>query len=176
MNQVAGSEEEIGDTVLACEHKVWQAVIEKDGAAIAALFSDDYIEVTLDGKRVLKDAIVKESPEADEIEEYRIDSEQIVTLSDDSILLNYHLWLSGTCRGVPVIPQDRWATSVWKKVNASWQCSLFQQSHFVRPEPLADGGDKTIQIVPMTVEHVPAAIDLWQMTDGLILTLSLIHI
>ena len=178
LNAVMESGTKLGNTLLLCEHKVWRAVLHKDHAALAALFSDDYIEITLDGKRVLKAAVVNESPEADDIKEYTIDSEQVVTLSDESMLLSYHLWLSGTCRGVPIIPRDRWVTSVWTRKHGCWQCSLFQQSRFVRPQLTEDCGDtnlgrkETIQIVPMTSEHVPAAIDLWHVTEGLILTYS----
>lgn len=34
------------------EEKVWEAVSEKDGAALGELFADDYIEITVDGQHM----------------------------------------------------------------------------------------------------------------------------
>ena len=57
-------------SILQLEHMVWQAVLSKDGEQVATLFSDDYIEVTADGRRELKDSIVETSPQVDDIESY----------------------------------------------------------------------------------------------------------
>ena len=59
-------------SILQLEHSVWQAVINKDRDLLATLFSVDYIEVTADGKRVMKDSIVELSPQVDEIMSYEI--------------------------------------------------------------------------------------------------------
>ncbi len=135
------SETELLNALLDCEHKVWQAVVHKNSDALAALFSDDYIEITVDGKRVLKDEVVKQSPETDEIKQYAIDSEKTVRLSEESVLLSYHLWLKGTCQGEAILPRDRWATSVWTRKNGYWKCLLFQQSPFDRSQSIENCGN-----------------------------------
>lgn len=116
--------------ILNCERSVWQAVVAKDGDALSDLFSEEYIEITLAGLRVLKSEVVAESPEIDEIDSYLIDSARVVAASADCAILSYHLTIEGTCRGVPVLPKDRWVTSVWSRVGGAWKCSLFQQSHY----------------------------------------------
>jgi hypothetical protein len=121
---------------LKLEHSVWQAVIGKDGAALEELFADEYIEITVDGKRVAKGTIVSESPVIDEIVGYTIDSEQVVLIKDGCIMVSYHLTIDGRSRGVEISPPERWATSVWSRQNGSWKCSLFQQSSF-GPDHLA---------------------------------------
>jgi hypothetical protein len=122
--------DEIRQLALSLEHSVWQAVTEKDGATLGKLFAEEYIEVTLDGKRVQKGAVVSESPQIDEIAGYCIDSERVVVINDGCLLLSYHLTIDGTCRGVVISPPERWATSVWSRHDDSWKCSLFQQSAF----------------------------------------------
>ena len=116
--------------VLNLEHSVWQAVVGKDGAALGELFADEYIEITLDGRRVAKGEVVSESPVNDEIAGCIIESERVVCLNEGCILLSYHLTIDGTSRGVKISPPERWATSVWSRQDGSWKCSLFQQSTF----------------------------------------------
>ena len=120
------SEEEL----LACERRVWEAVVHQDGATLAECFSDSYMEITLDGKRVVKAAVVDESPQVDEIDRYAIDCVKYVALSSDIGMLNYHLVLDGRCRGEALQPRDRWATSIWSRNGGVWQCSFFQQSPY----------------------------------------------
>ena len=162
------------DEITCCEHKVWQAVIEKDGDKLAELFTDEYVEVTLSGERVLKSEVVEESPKIDEIKAYSIDSEEVRSLGPDVALLSYHLTLDGTCRGTPIVPRERWATSIWNRRGTGWQCSFFQQSAFSQePSPPSDAASPNgCAIIPMTVEHVPEVIELWNATEGLILTYS----
>ncbi|MBM81378.1 MAG: hypothetical protein CMJ78_12420 [Planctomycetaceae bacterium] len=116
--------------VLCYEHRVWQAVIEKDAETLADLFSDDYVEIRLDGERVLKSDVVSQSPQVDEIEAYTIESEFIRPLGDDVVLLSYHLTLIGRCRGVEIDPKDRWTTSIWRRQEGGWRCCFFQQSSY----------------------------------------------
>ncbi len=120
------SEEEL----LACERKVWEAVVNRDGATLADCFCDSYIEITLDGKRVEKAAVVDESPQVDEIDGYAIDRVRYVALASDIGMLSYHLMLEGRCRGKTLQPRDRWATSIWSRTGGSWRCSFFQQSPY----------------------------------------------
>ncbi len=61
---------ELHACILSHEHKIWNAVIRKDGALLAQLFSDDYIEITLDGERLDKSKIVTMSPKVDEDDHY----------------------------------------------------------------------------------------------------------
>ena len=120
------SEEEL----LACERRVWEAVVHQDGPTLAECFSDSYMEITLDGKRVVKAAVVDESPQVDEIDRYAIDCVKYVALALDIGMLNYHLVLDGRCRGKTLQPRDRWATSIWSRNGGVWQCSFFQQSPY----------------------------------------------
>ena len=113
------------DELLQREHQVWQAVVDKNSERLANLFTDDYVEITLEGQRVCKADIVGESPKIDEIKSCSIDSEEVRELGSDVVLLNYHLTLDGTCRGVPIAPRDRWVTSIWNRHEASWRCSFF---------------------------------------------------
>jgi len=119
------------------ERSVWRAVIEKDGAALGKLFSDDYIEVTFNGKRVVKEQIVDESPKSDEISAYAMNAAKVIELAADLLLLSYHLTIDGTYCGDEILPRDRWATSIWRKVANSWKCCFFQQSPY--PENAPDG-------------------------------------
>ena len=116
--------------VIELEQALWAAVLRKDGEKLASCFSDDYVEVTLDGVRVEKQTIVSESPKVDEISRYKMDDACVVRLSDDCMLLIYHLTLEGTCRGVPIEPRERWATSIWSMIDDRWQCRFFQQTSY----------------------------------------------
>jgi len=122
---------------LTLEHSVWRAVIAKDGDVLASLFSDDYIEITLSGKRVEKNQVVEESPKSDEITAYAIDSAKVVLPSDGVLLLSYHLTIHGTYWGDPILPRERWATSIWRSRVETWKCCFFQQSPF----PMTESGN-----------------------------------
>jgi len=37
------------ESIVRLERSVWQAAMENDGAALAELFSDEYVEITLEG-------------------------------------------------------------------------------------------------------------------------------
>lgn len=129
------SNDELRELALSVEQSVWRAVIEKDGVKLGGLFADDYIEVTLDGQRVQKTAVVSESPQVDEITGYTINSEQVVSVNDGCFLLSYHLTIHGTSRGVVISPPDRWATSIWSRHADSWRCNFFQQTAFGPAQP-----------------------------------------
>ena len=115
-------------SILQLEHMVWQAVLSKDGEQLATLLSDDYIEVTADGRRVLKDSIVEASPQMDDIESYAISHTSTIDLGTDTTILSYHLVLNGKLRGEPIEPPNRWVVSVWLRRNETWQCCFFQQT------------------------------------------------
>lgn len=117
-------------SIVRLERRVWQAVVKNDGAALAEMFADDYVEITLEGKRVLKTDVVNESPQIDNIRSYSIAQERVIPLGPDRALLSYHLTLTGECRGVEISPADRWATSIWVQSDNDWKCSFFQQSSF----------------------------------------------
>ncbi len=83
------------DCVIGLEQNLWAAVVRKDGHALAELLAADYLEITLEGKRVNRSDIVSLSPQVDDITAYAIDSAQVVALDDNNALLNYHLTLDG---------------------------------------------------------------------------------
>lgn len=112
------------------ERQIWEAVVSKDGATLSRLFAAGYVEVTLDGQRVLKSDVVNESPQIDEIDAYSMNDERVVALGPEAAVLSYHLTLDGRCRGIAIEPRHRWATSVWTRSTGNWQCCLFQQSPF----------------------------------------------
>ena len=116
------------------EHTVWRSVINRDGTALSQSFTDNYIEVTLSGKRVVKNQVVDESPQTDEISAYSMDSEEVIALADGAVLLNYHVTIDGKSRGEQIRPKHRWATSIWRRDNGCWKCCFFQQS----PYPFSD--------------------------------------
>jgi hypothetical protein len=72
------------ESIVRLERSVWQAVMENDGAALAELFSDEYVEITLEGKRVLKTDVVIESPQVDHIRSYSIAEERVIPLGPTS--------------------------------------------------------------------------------------------
>lgn len=155
--------------ILPLERDLWTAVNCKDGDRIAALLAEEYVEITLDGKRVSKGEIVSQSPVVDEIDDALINSESVVPLGDTTALLSYHLTLEGTCGGIKISPRDRWATSVWSNTNGAWRCQFFQQSHF-RPDDahisksdLPPGG---WDIQPMAPSDFEEALTLWHDMDG----------
>jgi len=94
------------------EHSVWKAVVAKDGETLASLFSDDYFEITLSGKRVEKNQVVESSPQSEDIASYAIDSAKTIVPCEGIILLSYHLTINGTFRGGPILPTERRATSI----------------------------------------------------------------
>ena len=128
-NQANQSSHDI-NLALRLERQLWKAVAAKDGAALHRFLADDYMEITLEGRRVEKTQLVGSSPQVDHIVRYEIESERLVWLGRDTLLLSYHLILDGTCRDVAIEPPDRWATSIWSRRDAGWQCSFFQQSPF----------------------------------------------
>lgn len=116
------------DHILQMEHQVWAAVCSRDGESLRELFSDDYLEVTLEGVRTDKETIAEQSPQVDEIREYEIADAKIVELAPESVLLSYKLTLDGECRGETIKPPQRWATSIWRKDEGVWRCCFYQQS------------------------------------------------
>ena len=124
------TDSELHELAVSLEHSVWKAVVERDGNALRKLFADDYIEITLDGKRIEKQTVVNESPAVDQIDRYMIDSEKTVVVSQSCVILSYHLTIQGISRGITISPTERWATSVWSERHSSWQCQLFQQSPY----------------------------------------------
>ena len=156
------------ELVLSLEHSVWRAVMRKDRAALGELFSDDYIEITLDGRRGGKTEIVNESPQVDEIEEYAIGSEKVVWLGENRAILTYHLTLDGQSRGVAISLRDRWATSIWHRCDERWLCCFFQQSLY-----LPEHEDPAPQITPLQLEPIPmiaadceAVLSFWENMAG----------
>jgi phosphinothricin acetyltransferase len=123
--------DEFGSFVVGLEETLWTAVVHKDGDALARLLAYDYIEITLEGKRVARSDIVTFSPQIDEISGYAVDAPQVVPLGEDGAILSYHLTLDGRCRGELIQPPDRWATSVWTRTRGTWLCRYFQQTAFV---------------------------------------------
>ena len=112
------------------ERSVWQATMKKNGTKLRELFADDYVEITLSGKRVIKDQVVAESPQSDEISAYMVDEVRVTSLSSGLLLMSYHLAIEGTYLGDSILPRDRWATSIWRSEEGSWKCCLFQQSPY----------------------------------------------
>ena len=114
--------------LLQLEHKVWQSVIDKNGEALAQIFTEDYIEITVDGKSVVKQAIVEQSPIVDNVSSYEIIQAEAIELDATSAILTYHLVLKGDMDGRTFVPKDRWATSVWRYAEEQWKCCFFQQT------------------------------------------------
>lgn len=155
------------ESIVRLERRVWQAVMKNDGAALAELFSADYVEITLEGKRVLQKDVVNESPQVDNILSYSIAQERVIPLGPDRALLSYHLTLAGQCRGVEISPVDRWVTSIWAQQDGHWKCSFFQQSHFEHDEKQsaiehAAGNDHR-----QTIDFAPTAADMAFIDDQL---------
>ncbi len=122
------------DFVIGLEQSLWNAVVRKDGDRLARLLATDYVEITLEGKRVEPSDVVSSSPQIDDIAGYVIDSPKIISLDDNNAILTYHLTLDGHCRGEPILPRERWATSVWSRIDGQWLCRFFQQSKFAPPD------------------------------------------
>jgi hypothetical protein len=112
------------------ERTLWEAVMHRNSDALAKLLAHDYIEITLEGKRVERREIVSLSPQVDDISVYAIDLPKVTLLGENSALLTYHLTLNGHCRGEPLRPRERWATSIWTQADDQWWCRFFQQSAF----------------------------------------------
>ena len=122
------TDEELMALVTSLETRVWEAVVQKDGITLITLFVDQYVEITLEGKRCDRNEIVASSPEVDEIREYTIDSEKVIRVDQNCAILSYHLTLDGRTSGERIIPRDRWATSVWTCASGNWRRCFFQQS------------------------------------------------
>lgn len=135
----AALDSEFCDFVIGLEETVWSAVTQRDGKALAELFAADYIEITLEGERVDRNDIVTASPKVDEITGYAIDRPKVIPLDENNAVLNYHLTLDGRCRGELIQPRDRWATSVWTRIDGRWRCRFFQQSRYDAGGGTADG-------------------------------------
>lgn len=114
--------------ILRMEHGVWQAVISKDELALAEAFSDDYVEVTIDGKRFSKESIVENSPQVDDVESYQIEEALVLDAGTEVAILSYQLTLHGQLRGKPIEPADRKVVSIWRHRDDRWQCCFFQQT------------------------------------------------
>lgn len=122
------------DVVVGLEEAVWNAVVQHDGDALASLLAPDCLEITLEGKRVARSAVVSSSPQIDDIAGYAIDSPKVVSLDESKAILSYHLTLDGSCRGEPIRPRERWAASLWTRIDGRWQCRFFQQSPFAQAD------------------------------------------
>lgn len=126
------STKQLTQFALELETQVWRAVVEKDGAVLSRLLDDNYLEITLEGQRVKKTDVVASSPQIDEIDEYEIESPQVVSFDGNTLLFNYHLTMEGTVRGAAIEPRERWATSLWSNQDGGWLCCFFQQSPYQR--------------------------------------------
>ena len=156
--------------ILALESSLWQAVTNRDSETLANLFADDYVEITLNGSRVTRNAIVTESPLVDELESWAITDEECVQIAPNVVLLSYHLTLHGQCRGLPIAPPDRWATSVWRKNRNTWQRVLFQQSRYAGQRHKLQPSDETPAIRTMEFDDLNDVIKLWEQSEGVFLS------
>ena len=177
---------DLRNEIIRCERSVWEAVMDNDGPALAELFSDDYLEITLTSpQRALKSDIVSASPLVDDIRAYWMDQEELRQLGADAVLLSYYLVLDGSCQGRPVAPRERWATSIWQRsdhASRGWQCVFFQQTAVKHPDSMSqENAQHTPQstsilkarqhrITSMTERHLPEVMKLWDGVAGLILT------
>lgn len=118
------------ETIVELEKSAWEAVVKKDGSKLEKLFADDYIEVTVDGKRFAKGEIVEKSPHVDEIDSFEISEARVLFLEQNVALLNYKLNLEGKLRNIPISPKSRWVVSLWKQTNSIWKCAYFQQTAY----------------------------------------------
>ena len=119
------------ERALILERSVWAAVSNRDRVALDELLADDYTEITLEGKRLGRDAIVAQSPEVDSVILAEMTAERVTVLSTECLMLSYHLSIEGTSAGRQIHPRERWATSVWVCRDGVWVCTLFQQSSFL---------------------------------------------
>lgn len=130
LETAASSIDELAKVAVDLEMRVWNAVIKRDRQTLKELLAENYVELTLDGKRTEKTQIVEMSPQIDEIDSVTIDSEKVVSSGKESLMLNYHLQIDGKTSGQVITPRDRWATSYWICFNGTWQCGFFQQGPF----------------------------------------------
>ena len=123
----------LADTLVALECQVWDAAKSGDADTLRALFADDYLEITAEGRRVGKAEIVKLSPECDRIESYSLEDVKIVALGPNVGLVTYRLAIEGLLRGKPYPTYQRFATLTWVNGEGRWQCAFFQQTPIQPP-------------------------------------------
>lgn len=157
---------ESDNLIAALERRVWNAVVANDGTALAEKFSDDYVEITLEGRRITKTDVVSGSPNVDQIDAYAIDSEKVIWLDKRLAILSYHLTLDGRCRGVAILPRDRWVTSIWRQMvdKEDWKCCHFQQSPFAPSVSLPEA--ESMEPTQMVAADCEDVISFWQDMPG----------
>ena len=158
------------EQIVNLERSVWEAVAAGDGGRLEELFAPEYIEITLEGRRIGRNLASTASTHADSVTSWKMSTPDVIPSGRDSCVLSYHLTIKGSCSGRPIVPRDRWATTVWRRTSDSWQRILFQQTRY-RGETDRGNCRKHISMIrAMEFEDLPEVIDLWEQTEGLVIS------
>lgn len=109
------------DIILARERAVWQALVDGDAAADAALLTDDFLGVYASGFAGRADH-VGQLVDGPAVRSFEIGETRLVPLADGLALLSYRAdWVRADGR-----PDAAYISSIWREVDGAW-VNLFSQ-------------------------------------------------
>lgn len=114
----------IHDTIMACERKVWDALVAGDKLADAAALADDFWGVYPDGQAG-KAEHVGQLENGPTIQRYAIDSGAVRSLAPDVMLYSYRAVFHRVGRDQS---ETMYVTSIWQHRSMGWVNTFSQDT------------------------------------------------
>lgn len=115
------------ETLIAAEKSIPEAQIKRDSGALKRLLSDDYAQVSIDGKLRDRDEIIGMMSEVT-IKQFRTYDFKVVPVSENVAIVTYDAILQVTSEDDEIqIPRYQHLSSVWVKQGDQWKLK-FQQA------------------------------------------------
>ena len=116
----------LGSSLIALEHRYWEAWKRKDTKTLAQLRADDFREVDQDGVMDKKQA---EQIELDlEITEFKIENERVFLLQHDVALLTYEVRYAGSYKGMDISSPNSYVASIYQRRSGAWRIVYSQET------------------------------------------------
>ena len=110
------------DELLACETRVWEALVTGDAGADSAALSTDFLGVYPDGFAA-KDSHTGQLSDGPTVLRYRLSQTRVMPLGPDHALLAYHAAYTRVGRGDS---EEMYVSSIWRRDGAGW-INVFSQ-------------------------------------------------
>ncbi|MGI3184424.1 DUF4440 domain-containing protein [Nioella aestuarii] len=110
------------EELLACESRVWEALVTGDAKADSAALSEDFLGVYPDGFAA-KDSHIGQLSDGPTVLRYRLSQMRVMPLGSDHALLAYRAEYTRVGRGESEV---MFVSSIWRRDGAGW-INIFSQ-------------------------------------------------
>ena len=112
------------DTLLACETRVWDALVTGDSAADSAALAEDFLGVYPDGFSGKADHVAQLAA-GPSVQRYSLSDVRIVPLGEDHAAISYCADFTGLGK---TEASRMYVTSIWHRAGAGWINILSQDT------------------------------------------------